>query len=71
MNNNKNYQVKILCGLRNIEVDSEEAQEFYKWSILDLLNAIRAAREEKKPRVKCEQEEEEDLSFVSRAGCRY
>jgi hypothetical protein len=71
MTNNKNYQVKILCGLRNIDVESEEAQQFYKWSILDLLNAIREAREEKKPKVVCEQEEEEDLSFVSRAGCRY
>jgi len=73
MTNNKKYQVNVLCGLRNIDVESEEAQEFYKWSVLDLLNAIREAREEKKPKsnpsVDCE--EEEDLSFVSRAGCRY
>lgn len=67
MTSSKSHQVRILCGLRNIDVDSEEAQEFYKWSVLELLNAIKAEREPKKEIPS----DEEDLSFASRAGCRY
>lgn len=65
MTSSKSHQVRILCGLRKIDLDSEEAQEFYNWSVLELLNAIKKEREPKEIQVV------EDLSFAARAGCRY
>jgi hypothetical protein len=72
MTSSKNHQVRILCGLKGIDLDSDEAQEFYNWSVLDLLNAIKAEREASKPKeVPRDEEEEEDFSFAHRAGCRH
>ncbi len=70
MTNSKSHQVKILCGLRNIDIDSEEAQVFFTWSVLDLLVAIKKEREDQKKPV-VEEDEEENCTFSYRAGCRY
>lgn len=70
MTGSKNHQVRILCGLKGIDLDSDEAQEFYNWSVLDLLNAIKAEREASKPK-EVPRDEEEDFSFAHRAGCRH
>jgi hypothetical protein len=45
MTTNKTYNISILCRLRRILVDSDEAQEFQSWTILKLLNAIKQIRE--------------------------
>lgn len=56
MTNSKAYNIKILCELKGIDPASEEAKSFSSWKVLDLLNAIRDAREE----------EETDVSILSR-----
>lgn len=45
MTNNKAYNVSILCRLKRISKDSDEAREFEKWTVLKLLNAIKETRE--------------------------
>ena len=45
MTTNKAYNISILCRLRRIAVDSEEAVEFGSWTVLKLLNAIKESRE--------------------------
>ena len=47
MTSNKAYNISILCRLKRISVDSEEAREFEKWTILKLLNAIKEIREQR------------------------
>lgn len=56
MTNSKAYNIKILCELKGIDPDSEEANSFSSWKVLDLLNAIRDTREEEEP----------DVSILSR-----
>ena len=38
---NKTYFVKQLCELRNLDMESPEAQEFYNLKIIDLLITIK------------------------------
>ena len=45
MTRNKAYNVRLLCDLKGIPIESEETKTFYKLSVLDLLNAIRIERE--------------------------
>ena len=56
MTNSKAYNIKILCELKGIDPDSEEAKSFSSWKVLDLLNAIRDARTQEEP----------DISILSR-----
>lgn len=57
MTNSKAYNIKILCELKGIEPDSEEAKTFCNWKVIDLLNAIKDARN---------RDEEIDISLVSK-----
>ena len=74
MTNNKAYNVRLLCELKGWDIESDEAKELYKLKILDLLNMIQAAREEKKHMTDekgdgdgdGDGEEEEDDSWGSR-----
>ena len=47
MTSNKAYNISILCRLRRIAIDSEEAIELKTWTILKLLNAIKETREQR------------------------
>lgn len=47
MTSNKAYNVSILCKLKRIPRDSEEAREFESWTVLKLLNAIKEIREQR------------------------
>lgn len=40
---NKAHFVKKLCALQNIDVESEQGQDLYKLSVIDLLIAIKQA----------------------------
>ena len=46
MTQNKAYNVRLLCDLRGIPIESDEGRELYKKSVVDLLIDIRNAREE-------------------------
>lgn len=72
MTNSKSHQVRILCGLKGIDMESEEAKEFYNKTVVELITEIKKLREGKAETESSEsEEEEEDYSFASRAGCRY
>ena len=47
MTSNKAYNISILCQLRGIPRDSEEARVFESWTILKLLNAIKEIKEQR------------------------
>lgn len=47
MTSNKAYNISILCRLKRIPVDSDEAKEFQSWTVLRLLNAIKDMREQR------------------------
>ena len=55
----------VLCNLRGIDQNSEEAEQMKSWSVLQLLNAINEERQKDK-RVPVE-----DESFTKRAGCEH
>lgn len=59
MTNSKAYNIKILCELKGIDPDSDEAKSYSSWKVLDLLNAIRDARVREEP-------EEFDVSILSK-----
>jgi hypothetical protein len=69
MTKNKALNVDTLCKLRNIDPMSDEAQEFYTWSVLQLLNAIKEERDNKKQEQ--EQEPEPDTSLSRMVGCQH
>jgi hypothetical protein len=47
MTSNKSYNISILCRLKRIPRDSDEAREFESWTVLKLLNAIKEIREQR------------------------
>ena len=47
MTNNKAYNISVLCRLKRIPTDSDEADEMKKWTVLKLLNAIKEIREQR------------------------
>ena len=69
MTKNKALNVDTLCKLRNIDPNSEEAQEYYTWSVLQLLNAIKEERDNKKAAP--EPEPEPDTSLSRMVGCEH
>jgi hypothetical protein len=71
MTRNKAYNIRLLCKYRGIDVDSLEAQEFKDWSILQLLNAIKEAKENPPSQNNPPEEEEDDESLMQRKGSRY
>ena len=63
----KTYFVKQLCELRNLDLESPEAQEFYKLKIVELLIAIKQETPVLHPD---KQEESEDSkSLAELLGC--
>jgi hypothetical protein len=60
----KVYFVKKLCELRNLNLESLEAQELYNLKIVELLIAIK----QETPKVLVE-EEEEHKSLAELLGC--
>ena len=48
-NNNKAFNISTLCNLRGISTDSDEAEAMKEWTVLQLLNAIKAERDARKP----------------------
>ena len=66
MTKNKSYNITLLCNLRGIDKDSEEAEHMKTWSVLQLLTAI----DEERKRVNNTPPVEDD-SFTKRAGCEY
>lgn len=64
----KQYFIKQLCELRNLDVDGEEAQEMESMKVVDLLIAIKDATPGKSS---IKSEDGEDESFSNRAGCRF
>lgn len=80
-NNNKAFNITTLCNLRGISTDSEEAEAMKEWTVLQLLNAIKAERDARKPPPPPEVPEDpqdpedpevpEDLSISRRVGCQY
>ena len=68
-NNSKALNITTLCNLRGISLESEEAEEMKSWTVLQLLNAIKAERDaRKKPEVP---EDEFDVSLSRRVGCEH
>jgi len=65
MTNSKSYNIMVLCNLKGIDKDSEEAEQMKSWTVLQLLNAINEERQKDK-RVPVE-----DESFSKRAGCEH
>lgn len=65
---NKAYFIRKLCKLRNIDPESEEAEQLEKRKIVDILIDIK--NENEKLEIKDSEEEEEELTFSKRAGCR-
>jgi len=70
---NKQYFIKQLCKLRNLDPDSEEAKSMKDMKVVDLLIAIKEASPDKSVKVvpgKTEHVVDSD-DFSSRAGCRF
>ena len=63
---NKAHFVNRLCQLKQINPQSEGAQELYKLSVVDLLIEIKKATPTK---VEPEELEDEDMSLAQRIGC--
>lgn len=72
-NNNKAFNINTLCELRGIDSNSEEAVAMKEWTVLQLLNAIKEERDNRKRKPEPEPEvvEEDDISLSSRVGCSY
>jgi len=60
---NKVYFVKKLCELRNIDIESAEAQAFYDLKIVDILIAIKQAKPDTVVT------EDDDQSLAQLLGC--
>lgn len=74
MTNSKAFNIMTLCKLKGIDPDSEEAKLMNEMSVLDLLNAIKTEKDNKKeiqPAPESESDDEFDVSLSSRVGCRY
>lgn len=67
MTHSKSYNIMVLCNLRGIEQNSEEAEQMKSWSVLELLNAINEERQKDK----IVPTHNEDDSFTRRAGCEH
>jgi hypothetical protein len=67
---NKQYFIKQLCKLRNLDPDSEEAKSMEDMKVVELLIAIKEASQDKSVPGKTEHVVEDD-DFSSRAGCRF
>ena len=61
----KVYFVKKLCELRNLDIESPEAQELYNLKIVELLISIK----QETPNVLIEEEEETEKSLAELLGC--
>jgi len=72
-NNSKSYNINTLCNLRGISLDSDEANDMKNWTVLQLLNAIKAERDNRKapPPPEPETEEDDDISISRRIGCEH
>jgi hypothetical protein len=73
-NNSKAFNITTLCNLRGISTESEEAESMKTWTVLQLLNAIKAERDARKapPPPEPEPEPEEMDTSISRlVGCQY
>ena len=73
-NNNKAFNISTLCNLRGISTDSDEAEAMKGWTVLQLLNAIKAERDARKappPPDPEDPEDPEDISLSRRVGCQY
>ena len=62
---NKTYFVKQLCELRNLDIESPEAQELYNFKIVELLIAIK----QETPVTSKEEEPEDNKSLAELLGC--
>lgn len=71
MTNTKSHQVRILCRLKGIDLESEEANEFYSKTVVELITEIKRIRDGNPDSGDDVEVTEEDYSFSSRAGCRY
>ena len=63
---NKTYFVKQLCELRNLDIESPEAQELYNLKIVELLIAI---KQNTPVSSKEEEPDEESKSLAELLGC--
>jgi len=70
-NNSKAFNINTLCNLRGISPDSDEAEAMKEWTVLQLLNAIKVERDNRKVPPPPEPEEEEDISISRRVGCEH
>lgn len=68
-NNSKALNITTLCNLRGISLESEEAEDMKSWTVLQLLNAIKAERDaRKKPEGP---DDDIDVSLSRRVGCEH
>jgi len=67
----KVYFVKKLCILKDIDINSEEAQELYNLKIVQLLTEIKKfSPEESLPSPSLEEDDEDEpKSLAERLGC--
>ena len=68
MTQSKQYNLKIFCELKNIQVETEEAQEFLKKKFYEQLTVIKELRDVEviDTEVIDEEEEEESFSIIDR-----
>lgn len=64
---NKAYFINQLCKLRNLDPEGEEAKELEELKIVDILIEIKMEKESRK---EVDEDEDEELTFSRRAGCR-
>ena len=67
-NNSKAYNITTLCNLRGISIESEEAESMKTWTVLQLLNAIKAERDARKAPP---EPDEMDISISRLVGCQH
>lgn len=67
----KVHFVKKLCLLKDIDINSEEAQELYNLKIVQLLTEIKkfSPEEESSPSPLEEEDDDEPKSLAERLGC--
>lgn len=66
MTQNKAYNLKVYCDIRNITIDSEEAIEFLEKKFYEQLTIIKGLRTDNSKEPEEEEEESKGYSFLDR-----